>query len=116
VEDTAKRMAAKKMLKLLGVETYFPDPDKIPDITKAIEFFKRHLRNKKGKIIDAFDTMQRNDGRSGMSLFRIKNQIYNFQLRYYQLTPNLTHLEPYNIWSKQRPFRYFRMGKFQTVK
>ena len=68
VEDTAKRMAAKKMLKLLGVQTYFPDPDKIPDITKAIEFFKSHLRNKKGKIIDAFDTMQGNDGRSGMSL------------------------------------------------
>ena len=71
MEDTAKRMAAKKMLKLLGVETYFPDPDKIPDITKAIEFFKSHLRNKKGKIIDAFDTMQRNDGRSGMSLLRM---------------------------------------------
>ena len=75
VEDTAKRMAAKKMLKLLGVETYFPDPDKIPDITKAIDFFKSHLRNKKGKIIDAFDTMQRNDGRSGRSLFRIRNRI-----------------------------------------
>ena len=71
VEDTAKRMAAKKMLKLLGVETYFPDPDKIPDITKAIEFFKSHLRNKKGKIIDAFDTMQRNDGRSGKRLLGI---------------------------------------------
>jgi len=66
VEDTAKRMAAKKMLKLLGVKTYYPDPDKIPDITTAIEFFKSHLRNKKGKLIDAFDTMQRNDGRSAI--------------------------------------------------
>lgn len=66
-------MAAKKMLKLLGVQTYFPDPDKIPDITKAIAFFKSHLRNKKGKPIDAFDTMQKNDGRSGMSLYRLNS-------------------------------------------
>ena len=75
-------MAAKKMLKLLGVETYFPDPDKIPDITKAIEFFKSHLRNKKGKIIDAFDTMQRNDGRSGKSLLimSLKNTKSNYTI------------------------------------
>ena len=77
VEDTAKRMAAKKMLKLLGVKTFFPDPDEIPDITKAIEFFKSHLRNKKGKPIDAFDTMQKNDGRSGLSLFGIDSIGWN---------------------------------------
>ena len=77
VEDTAKRMAAKKMLKLLGVKTFFPDPDEIPDITKAIEFFKGHLRNKKGKPIDAFDTMQKNDGRSGLSLFGFDTYDWN---------------------------------------
>ena len=77
VEDTAKRMAAKKMLKLLGVKTFFPDPDEIPDITKAIEFFKSHLRNKKGKPIDAFDTMQKNDGRTGLSLFGFDTYDWN---------------------------------------
>ena len=120
VEDTAKRMAAKKMLKLLGVKTFFPDPDEIPDITKAIEFFKSHLRNKKGKPIDAFDTMQKNDGRSGLSLFVFRTYGWHptgllceyILCRHY----DLNSAKQYNTWFKRPPFPYFQTEEYQTAK
>ena len=78
IASTAKREAARKMLAILKNENYeAPEIDEVPSLEHEIAYFYERLRDKKGKKIDGFNAVQKDDGRSGLLILYFKK---NWQL------------------------------------
>ena len=74
IASTAKREAARKMLAALKKENYeAPEIDELSSLEHEIAYFYERLRNKKGNKIDGFNAVQKDDGRSGLFFYTLKN-------------------------------------------
>ena len=78
IASTAKREAARKMLAALKNENYeAPEIDELSSLEHEIAYFYERLRDKKGKKINGFNAVPKDDGRSGLFiLYFEKLEVY----------------------------------------